>query len=85
MAASLIAAGGVRINRARIEKPGHSLKLGDIVTVALHGTVRVLRVAAMAERRGQAADAVCLYEDLVSPEKMGRDAKKDGANSPDSC
>ncbi len=52
LAAELVAAGHVRINRTRVVKPGHDVKAGDVLTVAIHGRVRVVRVSGLAERRG---------------------------------
>jgi ribosome-associated heat shock protein Hsp15 len=48
---------------------------GDVLTVALDRTVRVLKVVAFAERRGSAADARVLSETLEpsrlhSPERL---------------
>jgi ribosome-associated heat shock protein Hsp15 len=63
-AAALIEAGHVRVNGAREKAPGHSVKAGDVVTVGLDRTVRVLKVAGFAERRGDASAAVLLYDDL---------------------
>jgi ribosome-associated heat shock protein Hsp15 len=40
------------------------VKAGDVLTVGLDRTVRVLRVVGFAERRGDAAAARVLYEDL---------------------
>lgn len=55
-----IAAGKIRLNGVRVEKPGHALRPGDTLTLALGGTVRVVTVLALAERRGPAAPG--LYE-----------------------
>jgi ribosome-associated heat shock protein Hsp15 len=63
-AASLAVAGHVRVNGVRVAAPGRDVKCGDVVTVALHGGVRVLEVTGMALRRGNAAAALRLYEDL---------------------
>ncbi|HEY8336284.1 MAG TPA: RNA-binding S4 domain-containing protein [Tardiphaga sp.] len=63
-AAALVEAGHVRINGTRETAPGHPVKLGDVVTVGLDRTVRVLRVAGFAERRGDATLARALYADL---------------------
>jgi ribosome-associated heat shock protein Hsp15 len=63
-AAALIEAGHVRVNGVREKAPGHSVKIGDVVTVGLDRTVRILKVAGFAERRGDAAAARVLYEDL---------------------
>jgi ribosome-associated heat shock protein Hsp15 len=63
-AAALIEAGHVRVNGAREKAPGHSLKAGDVVTIGLDRTVRILKVVGFAERRGDAAAARVLYDDL---------------------
>ena len=67
MAADRIAAGGVRINGAPCRKPGHEVKVGDVVTAAAPGGVRSLRVLSPGERRGPASEARELYEDLDAP------------------
>jgi len=63
-AASLAIVGHVRVNGVRVAAPGRDVKCGDVVTVALHGGVRVLKVIGLAPRRGNAAAAAQLYEDL---------------------
>ena len=63
-AAALIEAGHVRVNGVREKAPGHSVKIGDVLTVGLDRTVRVLKVTGFAERRGDAAAARVLYDDL---------------------
>lgn len=63
-AAELVASGHVRINGAREKSPGHAVKAGDVVTVALDNSVRVLKVIGFAERRGDATAARVLYEDM---------------------
>lgn len=63
-AAELVESGHVRINGAREKSPGHAIKIGDVITIALDRTVRVLKVTAFNERRGDAASARVLYEEL---------------------
>ena len=63
-AAALAASGHVRLNSQRIDAASQVVRAGDVVTVALDRTVRVLKVAGFAERRGSAGDALLLYEDL---------------------
>ncbi len=63
-AASLAIVGYVRVNGVRVAAPGRDVKCGDVVTVALDGGVRVLKVVGLAPRRGNAAAASQLYEDL---------------------
>ncbi|WP_134726769.1 RNA-binding S4 domain-containing protein [Paracoccus luteus] len=67
LAADRIAAGGVRINGTPCRKPAHEVRPGDVVTAAVPGGVRSLRVLAPGERRGPAAEAQGLYEDLDRP------------------
>ena len=63
-AAALVEAGHVRINGVREKAPGHAVKLGDVVTVGLDRSVRILRVIGFSERRGDASAARVLYADL---------------------
>jgi ribosome-associated heat shock protein Hsp15 len=63
-AASLIEAGHVRVNGVRETAPGHAVKAGDVLTVGLDRSVRVLKVVGFSERRGDAGAARVLYEDL---------------------
>ena len=62
--AGLVAAGGMRINRQPTEKPHARLRPGDVITLPVHGQVRVLRVVALAARRGPASEAATLFEEL---------------------
>ncbi|HEY6255518.1 MAG TPA: S4 domain-containing protein [Xanthobacteraceae bacterium] len=64
-AAALAASGHVRVNGERINGASRAVRLGDVVTVALDRSVRVLKVAAFAERRGPAESARLLMEDLM--------------------
>ena len=63
-AAELVESGHVRVNGTREKSPGHAIKIGDVITVALDRTVRVLKVIAFNEKRGDAASARLLYEEL---------------------
>jgi ribosome-associated heat shock protein Hsp15 len=65
-AAELVERGHVRINGVRETAPGHAVKPGDVLTIALDRSVRVLKVIGFSERRGDASSARGLYEDLQS-------------------
>lgn len=54
--------GKVRLNGARVDKPGHAVKPGDILTLRRGGQVMAVRIVALAERRGAAPEAQKLYE-----------------------
>jgi ribosome-associated heat shock protein Hsp15 len=63
-ATSLVRAGYVRINAVKITAHGHPVRLGDVVTLALDRSVRVLKVEGFCEKRGDATAARRLYLDL---------------------
>jgi ribosome-associated heat shock protein Hsp15 len=65
-AAELVERGHVRVNGVRESAPGHAVKPGDVLTIALDRSVRVLKVIGFSERRGDASSARTLYEDLQS-------------------
>jgi len=71
-AAALATSGRVRINGQRIAAAAQAVRYGDVVTVALDRTVRVLRVTGFVERRGSATLARELYEDLQPPAQQPR-------------
>ena len=70
-AAALAVSGHVRVNGQRIDAASRCVRLGDVVTVALDRTVRVLKVAAFAERRGAAESARVLVEDMMPVSAQG--------------
>jgi ribosome-associated heat shock protein Hsp15 len=64
-AAALAGAGYVRVNGMRIDAPGRMVRTGDVITVALDRSVRVLKVVGFRERRGPAGSGETLYEELT--------------------
>lgn len=66
LAQELAQSGRVRLNGRKVDSAAQAVKIGDVLTIGLHGRVRVLAVRAFAERRGGAPEAVTLYEDLAS-------------------
>jgi ribosome-associated heat shock protein Hsp15 len=65
-AAALADAGYVRLNGKRIGGPSQPVRIGDVVTLALDRSVRVLRVEGFCERRGASAAARALYRELTT-------------------
>jgi ribosome-associated heat shock protein Hsp15 len=63
-AAALAGAGHVRLNGKRVDAASQPVRIGDVVTVALDRTVRVVEVAGFRERRGAAALARTLYREV---------------------
>ncbi len=64
-AAALVVAGNVRLNGARIVAPGQAVRPGDVLTISLDRTIRILRVTGFTERRGSTAAG--LWDDLTPP------------------
>ena len=62
--AALVAQGHLRINRQPTDKPHARLRVGDVVTLPLRGAVRVIKVRALANRRGPATEARALYQEF---------------------
>jgi ribosome-associated heat shock protein Hsp15 len=54
----------VRIDGHRAAKPAEEVKVGSVLTLALRGEVRVLRVLALPGRRGPASEARLAYEEI---------------------
>jgi len=75
--ARLVAGGLVRINRQVTDKPHARLRPGDILTLPLRQDVRVVRVLALATRRGPAPEAQMLYQEIA--ESRQETAEDEGA------
>jgi len=65
-AAGLVEKGHVRVNGVRETSPGHAVKRGDVLTIGLDRSVRLIKVIGFSERRGDASAARLLYEELHS-------------------
>jgi len=64
-AAALAEAGYVRLNGKRMTAASQKVAIGDVVTLALDRSVKVVRVEGLAEKRGAASAARALYRDLT--------------------
>jgi len=65
LAAEVIESGHLRLNSQPCRKPGHGVTEGDTLTFPQGRAIRVIRVLALAERRGPATEAQALYHDLA--------------------
>lgn len=77
LAAKLVQAGRVRLNRDKVEQPSQLVKAGDALTITLDRRVVVWRVLEPGTRRGPAEEARTLYEDLTPPSEKAGDAPPD--------
>jgi ribosome-associated heat shock protein Hsp15 len=67
LAAKLCSNGLVTIGGAAVAKPGHLVRLGDVVTVEHGRAVRRVTVLALGNRRGPPAEARLLYAEPEPP------------------
>ncbi|WP_163265405.1 RNA-binding S4 domain-containing protein [Chelativorans alearense] len=67
LAARLAQAGRVRVNRNKIDQASYQVRPGDVLTITLDRRILVYRILDAGERRGPAAEARLLYEDLTPP------------------
>ena len=91
-ATKLVAAGHVRADGERVGKASFALRPGITLTFPQARRIRVIRVEALATRRGPAPEAQALYTDLTPPprdepppnpryEGKGRPSGKDRRNA----
>lgn len=66
LAQQLAEEGRIRIDGRVIDRAHAPVRTGDVLSFALRGTVRILRVEALPARRGPAAEARALYTELTS-------------------
>jgi ribosome-associated heat shock protein Hsp15 len=64
LAQGVIETGHVRIDGKRVEKPSEEVRVGSVVALPLRNQVRILRVLALPQRRGPAAEARLCYQEL---------------------
>lgn len=66
LAQTLVEDGFVRVNGQRVTASSRMVGLDDVLTIALPGRVRVLRIRDIAERRGPAPAGAALYEEITA-------------------
>ncbi len=81
LAAKLVVAGRVRVNRDKAEQASDTVKPGDVLTITLDRRILVWKVSDTGLRRGPAEEARRLYEDL-SPPEAGEDPALPAALAP---
>ena len=72
LAAALCQSGRIRVNGVIVQKAHHGLRPGDVLTFPKADYIRVIRVVGLGSRRGPAAEAQALYEDLDPPAQEKR-------------
>ena len=67
LAAKLVVAGRVRINRDKAAQASDMVKPGDVLTITLERRIFAWKVLGTGARRGPAEEARLLYEDMSPP------------------
>ncbi|MES0153826.1 RNA-binding S4 domain-containing protein [Mesorhizobium sp. M0018] len=67
LAAKLVVAGRVRINRDKAAQASDTVRPGDVLTITLERRIFVWKVLGTGVRRGPAEEARLLYEDMSPP------------------
>jgi ribosome-associated heat shock protein Hsp15 len=75
LAAKLVEAGCIRVNRQRVTKAAATVKCGDILTAMLHGRVRVIEIHGLGTRRAPASEVQTLYAERL-PAATSKPAKE---------
>lgn len=86
LSAKSVTSGHCRVNAERVSKSSVAVRPGDVLTFAQARRVRVIRILDCGARRGPAAEAQTLYEDLTPPEtpasKAAKNPRYDGKGRP---
>ena len=67
LATKFCASGKLRVNQQVVRKTHQGLHVGDVLTFPKGRDIRVVRVQGLGARRGPAAEARTLYDDLDPP------------------
>ncbi len=65
LAQALVVGGKVRVNRTKVDKPSHWLKIADVVTISLGPRVRIVEVRGFGKTRRPAPEAALLFLELT--------------------
>ena len=68
----LVTSGRLRLDGEPMAKPHRQIRPGHVLTFPKANDIRVIKVLAIATRRGPATEAATLYEDLAPPEPCAR-------------
>ncbi|WP_114393321.1 RNA-binding S4 domain-containing protein [Oleisolibacter albus] len=72
LASKLCGSGSIRLAGTPVTRASQTIRPGDVLTFPLGPHIRVIKVLALAARRGPAPEARALYEDLAPPTPEAR-------------
>lgn len=74
LAARLCVSGEVTVDRLVVSKANHIVRVGDTIAVPQGAFLRTVRLLALGVRRGPAAEARLLYEEIAAPVRLPQSA-----------
>jgi ribosome-associated heat shock protein Hsp15 len=69
LAQTMAEEGRIRLGGRLVDRAHAPVRVGDVLSFAQRGSVRVLRVAALPARRGPPAEARALYVEIVEDDR----------------
>lgn len=75
LAATMVKSGKVRVNGDKVTSPSRTVGSDDVLTVTMARQIKILKIKALANRRGPASEAAVLFDDL-SPKPIKKDPLK---------
>ncbi|NQV55650.1 MAG: RNA-binding S4 domain-containing protein [Rhodospirillales bacterium] len=82
LASKFCQSGKIRVNGETTRKAHHIVRPGDVLTFPLGHHIRVFAILELGTRRGPAAEAQALYEDLQPPTQKPEDGEAAVAPGP---
>lgn len=70
LAQKIVSGGHIRLNGQPVSNNHADVAPGSVITLPLHGAVHVIRVEAIPNRRGPAAEAREHYRELTTPQPI---------------
>ncbi len=75
IASAAVSGGHLRVNNQPVRKPGHMVKVGDVLIFPKADYIRVIEILSLAGKRSSASIAITLYSDLDPPQPKPRSNK----------
>jgi ribosome-associated heat shock protein Hsp15 len=75
LAQAMAEKGRLRLNGRLVDRAHAPVRVGDVLSFAQRGAVRVLRIEALPARRGPAAEARALYKEIETDLRCAEEGK----------
>ena len=70
LAQKIVGEGRIRLNGQNVTRAHTDVSPGSVITIPLHGSVHVIQVEALPNRRGPADEARGTYRELAPPQPI---------------